>query len=60
MGMMLCMFIMSCMNIMFFMVIAIVLFAFPAGVAVLGGKLTYPAVGEALGLEWEDPYGVWG
>lgn len=30
------------------------------GLNVLGGKLTYPAVGEALGLEWEDPYGVWG
>ena len=30
------------------------------GLNVLNGKLTYPAVGEALGLEWEDPYGVWG
>ena len=29
------------------------------GLNVLNGKLTYPAVGEALGLEWEDPYGVW-
>ena len=29
-------------------------------VPVLGGKLTYPAVGEALGLPFEDPYGVWG
>jgi alanine dehydrogenase len=30
------------------------------GLNVLGGKLTYPAVGEALGLPFEDPYGVWG
>ncbi|WP_296814762.1 alanine dehydrogenase [Brevundimonas sp.] len=30
------------------------------GLNVLNGKLTYPAVGEALGLDWEDPYGVWG
>ncbi|MDO1558883.1 alanine dehydrogenase [Brevundimonas sp. 2R-24] len=29
------------------------------GLNVLNGKLTYPAVGEALGLPWEDPYGVW-
>jgi alanine dehydrogenase len=29
------------------------------GLNVLNGKITYPAVGEALGLEWEDPYGVW-
>ena len=29
------------------------------GLNVLNGKLTHPAVGEALGLEWEDPYGVW-
>ncbi|HEY0052879.1 MAG TPA: alanine dehydrogenase [Caulobacteraceae bacterium] len=30
------------------------------GLNVLGGKVTYPAVAEALGLEWTDPYGVWG
>jgi alanine dehydrogenase len=30
------------------------------GLNVLGGKLTYPAVAEALGLPFEDPYGVWG
>ena len=29
------------------------------GLNVLNGKITYPAVAEALGLEWEDPYGVW-
>lgn len=30
------------------------------GLNVLGGKVTYPAVAEALGLEWSDPMGVWG
>jgi len=30
------------------------------GLNVLNGELTYPAVGEALGLKWSDPYGVWG
>lgn len=30
------------------------------GLNVLNGELTYPAVAEALGLTWSDPYGVWG
>jgi alanine dehydrogenase len=29
------------------------------GLNVLGGELTYPAVAEALGKPWTDPYGVW-
>jgi len=29
------------------------------GLNVLGGKLTHPAVAEALKLPFEDPYGVW-
>lgn len=29
------------------------------GLNVLRGELTYPAVAEALGLEWSDPFGVW-
>jgi alanine dehydrogenase len=30
------------------------------GLNVLGGKLTHPAVAEALNMPFEDPYGVWG
>ena len=30
------------------------------GLNVLGGKITYPAVAEALGTDYVDPYGVWG
>jgi alanine dehydrogenase len=30
------------------------------GLNVLAGELTYPAVAEALGKPWSDPYGVWG
>ena len=30
------------------------------GLNVLGGKLTHPAVAQALGEPFEDPYGVWG
>ena len=30
------------------------------GLNVLGGQITYPAVAEAMGMEWSDPYGVWG
>jgi alanine dehydrogenase len=30
------------------------------GLNVLGGKITHPAVAEALKLQFEDPYGVWG
>ena len=30
------------------------------GLNVLKGKLTYPAVAEALGESYEDPFGVWG
>ena len=29
------------------------------GLNVMGGKITYPAVAEALGQGFEDPYGVW-
>jgi len=29
------------------------------GLNVLRGELTYPAVAEALGLDWSDPFGVW-
>jgi alanine dehydrogenase len=29
------------------------------GLNVLGGKITYPAVAEALGMDYVDPYGVW-
>jgi len=29
------------------------------GLNVLKGEITYPAVAEALGLEWSDPFGVW-
>ena len=29
------------------------------GLNVLGGKITYPAVAEALGADYIDPYGVW-
>ena len=30
------------------------------GLNVLGGKLTYPAVAQAMNQPFEDPYGVWG
>jgi len=30
------------------------------GLNVLGGQITYPAVAEAVGMDWSDPYGVWG
>jgi alanine dehydrogenase len=30
------------------------------GLNVLGGKLTHPAVAEAMGQSFEDPYGAWG
>jgi alanine dehydrogenase len=30
------------------------------GLNVLGGQITYPAVAEAMGMDWSDPYGVWG
>jgi alanine dehydrogenase len=26
---------------------------------VLKGEITYPAVAEAMGLGWSDPFGVW-
>ena len=29
------------------------------GLNVLGGKITYPAVAEAMGADYVDPYGVW-
>ncbi len=29
------------------------------GLNVLKGEITHPAVAEALGLEWRDPFGVW-
>ena len=29
------------------------------GLNVLKGEITYPAVAEALGLPWSDPFGVW-
>ena len=29
------------------------------GLNVLGGEITYPAVAEALGMDFVDPYGVW-
>ena len=29
------------------------------GLNVMGGKITYPAVAEALGMDYVDPYGVW-
>lgn len=29
------------------------------GLNVLKGEITYPAVAQALGLEWTDPFGVW-
>jgi len=29
------------------------------GLNVLKGEITYPAVAEAMGLTWSDPYGVW-
>ena len=29
------------------------------GLNVLGGKLTHPAVAQALGAEFTDPYGAW-
>lgn len=29
------------------------------GLNVLKGQITYPAVAEALGLDWSDPFGVW-
>jgi alanine dehydrogenase len=29
------------------------------GLNVLGGQLTHPAVAEALGKDFTDPYGVW-
>jgi alanine dehydrogenase len=30
------------------------------GLNVMGGKLTHPAVAQALRMESTDPYGVWG
>ena len=30
------------------------------GLNVLAGQLTHPAVAEALGKTFADPYGVWG
>ena len=29
------------------------------GLNVLKGQITYPAVAEAQGLDWSDPFGVW-
>lgn len=29
------------------------------GLNVLKGEITYPAVAEALGMSWSDPFGVW-
>ena len=29
------------------------------GLNVLKGEITYPAVAEAMGLGWSDPFGVW-
>ena len=29
------------------------------GLNVLKGEITYPAVAEAMGLSWSDPFGVW-
>jgi alanine dehydrogenase len=29
------------------------------GLNVLRGEITYPAVAQALGLDWSDPFGVW-
>ncbi|MFO0285141.1 MAG: alanine dehydrogenase [Brevundimonas sp.] len=29
------------------------------GLNVLKGQITYPAVAQALGLDWSDPFGVW-
>ena len=29
------------------------------GLNVLKGEITHPAVAQALGLEWRDPFGVW-
>ena len=29
------------------------------GLNVLKGEITYPAVAEAMGLGWTDPFGVW-
>ena len=29
------------------------------GLNVLNGEITYPAVAEAMGLDWTDPFGVW-
>jgi alanine dehydrogenase len=29
------------------------------GLNVLRGEITYPAVAEAMGLSWSDPFGVW-
>ena len=29
------------------------------GLNVLRGEITYPAVAEAMGLPWSDPFGVW-
>ena len=29
------------------------------GLNVLRGQITYPAVAQALGLDWSDPFGVW-
>jgi alanine dehydrogenase len=26
---------------------------------VLKGEITHPAVGQALGMDWRDPFGVW-
>lgn len=29
------------------------------GLNVLKGEITYPAVAQALGMDWSDPFGVW-
>lgn len=29
------------------------------GLNVLKGEITHPAVGQALGMDWRDPFGVW-
>jgi alanine dehydrogenase len=29
------------------------------GLNVLKGEITYPAVAQAMGLDWSDPFGVW-
>lgn len=29
------------------------------GLNVLKGEITHPAVGQALGMDWRDPFGIW-